>query len=269
LAPYIIYGSNSQYTCFGQWIQDFRLLTDWPFEFFNEGLFTMPAEIQRPEPYRAVEKNYFVFWDKDNNTYAHYDVFPKRAFAKLGEDGSAGPDLAPAAVGDEKCINKHVGTIFSKKDVPRDNESIHQATNSILITLCKRSDPACKVEDSNTFIMTIFQHKKFYNGHSVYDPYVMLFEQRAPFAIHGLSTKPFWISGRGMPGKWKTEEGKTMDQTQMLYVTSMSWKKAGQKYHGYIDDVLFVLFGVEDAGTGGIDITAGDLLADIALCASE
>jgi len=96
----------------------------------------------------------------------------------------------------------------------------------------------------------------------------MVFQQKAPFAIHGISTKPFWISGRGMPGKWKSPNGNLLDQTQMLYVTSLSWKKAGQKYHGYIDDILFVLFGIEDSDTGGIDILAGDLLVDLGLCAA-
>ena len=261
-APYTIYGSNSQYTCFGQWIQDLRLLTDWPFEFFNDAQFSMPTELQRPEPYGMVEKNYFIFWDRDENVYAHYDVFPKRVFARLSDDGSTGPDLAPkVATGDDKCINKYM------QKLALENESIHQATSSISITLCKRSDPGCQPDDSNTFILTVFQHKKFYSGHAVYDPYVMLFEQKAPFALYGISTKPFWISGRGMPGEWKDLNGNPSDQTQMIYVTSLSWKKAGQKYHGYIDDVLFVLFGIEDSDTGGIDIVAGDLLADLGLCA--
>lgn len=51
-----------------------------------------------------------------------------------------------------------------------------------------------------------------------------------------------------------------MDQTQFFYITSMSWKAHDQKYHGYIDDVIFVLFGIEDASAGGIDVVAGDLL---------
>lgn len=97
----------------------------------------------------------------------------------------------------------------------------------------------------------------------------MLFQQQAPFSVHGISTKPIWISGRGKPGEWKTPgEHKTSDQTQMLYVTSVSWKQAGLGYHGYIDDIVFVLFGIEDNDAGGIDVIAGDLLADMGLCAT-
>lgn len=261
--PYVIYGSTSQFTCFGEWMMDFRLMMDWGLELFDKEQFRLPTEIQRPKPYGVVEKNFFVFWDKNEELYGHYDIAPNRAFAQLSNDGSVGPDLAPkTAASDEKCMAKY----FPKLDP--ETESIHQATNSLSITLCKRSDPACKPDDSNTFIMTIFQHKKWYNWHGVYEPYVMLFQQTAPFAVHGISTKPIWISGRGKPHEWVGANVGGKDQTQMFYVTSISWKKHGQKYHGYIDDVMFVLFGIEDADTGGIDVTAGDLVKGLGLCAS-
>jgi hypothetical protein len=117
--------------------------------------------------------------------------------------------------------------------------------------------------------LTIFQQKKTYGDDDFYDPYVMLFQRDAPFALHAISTKPFWISGRGKPGEWNNLDGSLSDRGQMMYVTSVSWKAAGQKYHGYIDDILFLLFGIEDNDTGGIDIGAGDLLADLGLCASS
>jgi hypothetical protein len=247
-------------------MQDFKILTEWPFEFFDPELFRNPTEIQRPDgKYSVLEKNYFIFWDNDNNFYVHHDIFPKRVFAQLSKDGSVGPDLAPhAAVNDGACMKRYMPKLESSE-----RERIHQATNSILITLCKRADPACKQDDSNTFVLTIFQVKKSYDGHCVYEPYVVLFQQQAPFAIYGISTKAFWVSGRGKPGEWKTpEDNKTLDQTQMFYITSVGWKNAGLGYHGYIDDVLFVLLGIEDNDAGGIDVTAGDLLADISLCGS-
>jgi hypothetical protein len=247
--PYTIYGSNSAYTCFGQWMQDFRLLVDWGFEFVKENEFRKATELQRPVPFGLVEKNWFVFWDKDEQIHVHYDLAPKRVFAKLEYDGSVGPDLAPqAAASDEKCMAKYM------PKVAPEFESIHQATNSLLITLCKRSDPSCEATDANTFILTIFQHKSFYSFHSVYEPYVMLFQQRAPFEIHGISTAPLWIHGRGGPGAGKKPdslEDSDWEQTEMMYITSTSWKM--QKYHGYLDDVLFIAFGIEDSRTGGWD----------------
>ena len=261
--PYAIYGSTALHACLGQWILDFRVLVDWGFEFFDKDQFRVPTELQRPPPYNFMEKNYFLFWDKDQQMYVHHDIAPKRVFTQLSYNGTVGPDLAlQVAASDEKCMVKYMPTLTPP------HETLHQATNSLSITLCKRSDPACQPSDSNTFIMTIFQHKKRFSDHLLYEPYVMLFQQAAPFAVHGITSKPFWINGRGKQGEWKGEDKKIMNQTQFLYVTSLSWKSHGQKYHGYIDDVVLVLFGIEDASTGGIDVVAGDLLKGLNLCDS-
>ena len=40
----------------------------------------------------------------------------------------------------------------------------------------------------------------------------------------------------------------------------------GKHYHGYLDDVIMVGFGIEDRRTAGIDVTAEDLLQSFALC---
>jgi hypothetical protein len=268
--PYAIYGSNSVYTCFGQWMLDFRMLVDWGFEIFAEKEFRKATELQRPAPYGPIEKNWFVFWDKHEQIHAHYDVAPRRVFAKLEYDGSVGQDLAPlAAAGDEKCMAKYMPKVALK------HESIHQAANSLSITLCKRSGSSCKANDSNTFILTVFQHKSFYSFHSVYEPYVILFERTAPFKIYGISSKPIWIHGRAKAGEGKkpdfltVEESRSWNQTEMFYITSLSWKTHGQKYHGYSDDVLFITFGIEDSKAAGIDVVAGDLLVDLGLCSTS
>ncbi len=227
------------------------------------------TDIQRPPPVGVIQKNWFLFWDSNGEMYTHYDISPQRSFAKLSLDGTAGPDLAEVAreKGDEKCMAKYMPYVK-----PIYEESIHQATNSLAITLCMRSDPRCKPDDSNTFIFTIFQLKTYYFFHSVYEPYVMLFQQTAPFAVHAISKKPLWIGGRGGPGKGKKpdflpeELRQTWNHTEMFYITSISWKDMGQKYHGYVDDVMFIGFGIEDERTAALDVKAGDLLKDLGLC---
>ena len=263
--PYALYGSNSRFTCFGQWMQDFRTLVDWGFEMFLKEDFRQATDLQRPQPYRAIEKNWFPFWDNQGQIYLHYDISPKRVFAKLEHDGSVGEDIAPrAAAKDKICMAQYMPRLAPEL------ESTHQATNSLLITLCKRSDPSCQPNDSNTFIFTIFQHKSFYSFHSVYEPYVMLFQQSAPFEVYAISQKPIWIHGRGkdvfIPAS--IAHPPLHGQTEMFYLTSVSWKQRGQRYHGHIDDVIFISFGIEDAKTGGIDILAGDLLANLGLCSN-
>ncbi|KAK5213824.1 hypothetical protein LTS03_009975 [Exophiala xenobiotica] len=244
------------------------MLVDWGYEPVVGNEFRMATELQRPPPLGLIEKNWFVFWDKHEEAYAHYDVAPNRVYAKLGSDGSVGQDLAPLARhSDEKCMQRYMPKVAEQL------ESIHQATNSLSITLCKRSDLTCEPDDSNTYVLSIFQHKSFYSFHSVYEPYVMLFKRTSPFELHAISSKPIWIHGRGKAGEKRPkgsefESLETWNQTEMFYVTSISWKSQGQKYHGYSDDVMFINFGIEDLKTAGVDIVAGELLKDIGICSS-
>lgn len=268
--PYAIWGSNSAYTCFGMFIQDFRMLVDWGFE-VTGGEFRFVTELQRPDSYREIEKNFFIFWDSLDQMYVHHDIAPKRVFAKLEPDGSVGPNLADfSAWGDEACMAKYLPSPAANAP-----EDIHQATNSISVTLCKRAEPDCEPNDFNTYIVTIVHHKAMHHLHGNYEPYVILFQRTAPFALHGISKRPLWINGRG---KWhQPSETGTIDpnsefvfdgkvEMEMFYVTSLTWKNPEQKYHGYADDTLFVGFGIEDSRTAAIDLKAEDLLQDIGFC---
>lgn len=280
--PYTMFGSQSQHTCFGQWLQDFRVLFDWGREDFVGGHFRLAMDLQRPDAYGAVEKNWFVFWDVDGKMYAHYDVSPQRVFAVLKDDGSVGRNLGPqaAAHGDDQCLAKYMPTFDADREAGL--SSIHQATNSLSVTMCKRSDARCVPTADNTFIVTIFQQKHFYAMHSVYEPYVMLYQNRAPFALHAISNRPLWIHGRGKytpPQREVLEEEESdynrdiaakgddsLARTEMFYVTSLSWKTQGLKYHGFLDDPLFVAFGIEDESAAGIEVLAEDLLSDLGFC---
>lgn len=268
--PYTIYGSNSKLNCFGQWVQDARgLIPDWGVDvgsaaaagasFADEFTSPLGTELQRPAPLGAVEKNWFVFWDSNNVHYVHHDVSPRRAFARLSGDGSAGAegDLArhDLAGRDDACLARWLPAAAP-------HESVHQATNSLSVTLCRRSDPGCVPDDSNTFVFAVLHHKAYRDFHSVYEPYVMVFRQRAPFEVFAVSSRPVWISGRGTV----RGEGGRADTTEMFYVTSIAWKTKGLKYHGYADDVLFLAFGIEDERAAGIDVQAGSLLANLGLC---
>lgn len=276
--PYTIYGSNSNFNCFGQWVRDFRgLVPDWGVDvapssaasggggsFAHEFANPQGTELQRPPPLGEVEKNWFLFWDSDNVHYVHYDITSQgRAFARLNSDGSAGEDLARhTAAHDGACLARYLPDTASSLQLPGFHESVHQATNSLSVTLCRRADPGCVADDTNTFIFAVVHHKAYRDFHSVYEPYVAVFRQRAPFEMFAVSSKPVWISGRGTV----RGSGGRPDTTEMFYVTSIAWKTEGLKYHGYVDDVLFLAFGIEDERAAGIDVQAGSLLANLGLC---
>jgi hypothetical protein len=266
--PYIIYGSQSLNSCFGQWIQDFRMLVNWGHHRNNGLPFQVPTDMQRPPPYSPLEKNWFVFWDAHGDMYAHYDVSPKRSFARFAPDGSVGVDLAPlAGYHDDLCLQRYLPPVQGK-----DLQSIHQATNSLSLTLCVRNDVNCQKTDANTFIISIVQWKRHLAFHGIYEPYVMVFRQNAPFELYGISSKALWINGRkpadtahGQPA----EDPAGMGNSEQFFITSMSWKAPGQTYHGYLDDVLFLNFGIEDTTTGAMDILAADLVKHLGLCDRE
>jgi hypothetical protein len=269
--PVLLYGSQSQYACLGIWIQDVRMLLDaFRLERFAVSkIFTSATEVQRPVPWKGIEKNFFIFWDLQGKAYVHHDLMPERVFAEIDFDGSVKENLAPkSAHEDRACMARYMPTVGPEQ------ESIHQATNSLSITLCRRADPKCKPDETNTFVMHIFHWKSYYNFHGEYEPFVVLFQQTAPFAVHAISQRPLWIHGRNSLTKdtaslqyeGRPESDIPEGHTEMFYVTSMSWKAHDQKYHGYVDDVLFLAFGIEDTRAGAIDIKAGDLLQDLAHC---
>lgn len=137
--PYTIYGSNSEHTCFGQWVHDFRNLVEWGDEvnvYAEE--FLLATELQRPPPWSAIEKNWFLFWDLDGHIYVHHDLVPNRVFARVENSGAVGPDMGLAVRSfDEECMRRNM------PEVGPELESIHQATNSLSITMCKRDDNSC------------------------------------------------------------------------------------------------------------------------------
>ena len=286
--PYTVFGGQSRYTCFGQYMQDFRGLVDWgrversdtSMGEGNKALdFWHAIDLQRPGQYGMVEKNWFPFWDAQGMMYLHYDIYPRRSFAQvLDSEGNAGGDLAVyTAAHDEACLKRYI------PELPEKDESVHQATNSLLVTLCKRSEAGCVPNEANTFVMMIIQHKRFKNLHSTYEPYVVLFQQKAPFALHAISQKPLWIHGRKVVGerpKAVKENffGKGWDQSEMVYVTSINWKGdgkgdgdggSGNRWHGCADDVLLLGFGIEDERSAVLDVAVGELLAGLGVCGNE
>ena len=161
--PYIMFGSNSEHTCFSMWLQDFRELVEWGVDAVMDDDFQNATELQRPPPYGGLEKNWFIFWDQEGQAYIHHEATPRRVFAKLNRNGSVGKDLGPlAAQQDGGCIARYL------PELPEEHESIHQTTNSLRITTCNRADVKCMPDNTNTFIMTIIQHKTYYNFHSEY-----------------------------------------------------------------------------------------------------
>jgi hypothetical protein len=280
-APYLMYGSVATRNCLGLYLQDLRMLVhDYKHEVAEIGhdpAFANGTELQRPPPLADVQKNWFIFWDARNETYVHQDIFPNRSYQKLSIDGSVGPELsAQAQPNDKTCMTKYMPDTTNQMmpSVSDTHLRIHQATNSLSVTMCNRSDPDCVRSDDNTFIMTLFHYQTFWDWHAQYYPYIMLFKRTSPFQIHAISTKSLWIHGKPSytnetDSSLRTGEWVPPGHTELFYTTSMNWMNIGNHYHGYIDDPLLLGFGIEDTRSGGMDVLAGDLLQDLGYCVED
>lgn len=275
-AAFIMYGSRSTHSCHGMWVQDLQHLISGFNVSSDLDSFPSRVDIQRPPPYREIEKNYFLFWDHENNTYVHQDISPERVFTPLYPSGSVGPNLAPITTDlDTPCLDRYMPKTKKRNESESGAiayETVHQATNSLSITLCNRADPSCQSNSSNTFIMSLFNHKTFYSQHAEYFPYILLFQQAPPFAVHAISTKSIWVHGRGRLTMqtptpfWRRPGDVLPDHSELFFVVSIAWKSQSQRYHGYMDDELIIGMGIEDFTSAGIDVVAKDLLQDLGYC---
>lgn len=268
--PYVVFSDTSQYTCRNVWLQDARhLLEAFRIErVIGSQLFHAATELQRPGAWTDFERDYFLFWDRNNKPYVQSSFWP-RVFGSLEADGSFAHDLAPStASADSFCQAQYMPHIQGE------HESFRQGSNSLSITLCKRADASCSPKDSNTFIMYIFHTRKDYDDHPIHEPYVILYDQSPPFAIRAIGQRPLWIAGRkkldssSSAFRWAGKNSSEIPagHTENFFITSMSWGTHGMKYHGYQDDVVWLSATIEDAGAGVIDVRASDLLAGLSFC---
>ena len=273
--PLAIYGSQSAHSCMGLFMQDFRMISDWPtYTRDPKSPFDSPYDLVRPHPISVVQKNYFAFWDMADQMYMHHDIYPHRSFSKFTPGDNAPRELAAqTSQQDEACLARYLPRLPAW-DIwhPLEVQSIHQGTNALSVTMCKhRKDKTCVPTAANTYIVTIIHHKSVIAVKAWYEPYVVMFRARPPFELYSVSSKPLWIHGRTHVDVPDRERNTSPNQTppgqpESFYMTSINWADKGHTHLGYLDDDIFLAFGIEDIGAGGIQILAADLLADMGLC---
>ncbi|KAK7204896.1 hypothetical protein BZA70DRAFT_290210 [Myxozyma melibiosi] len=312
--PLMIVGTNGRHNCLHQYIIDLRALI--PNLGHKMRIDHLPVrykkltELTRPG-LAEIEKNWFAMYDDRNIGYIQHDSH-RRTVSLL--------DAAPGATEDQsKVFNianpepKIVQTLIKKytsKDAAND---LHQATNSLRVTLC---DFPCIPTIHNTVIVELL-HVKYKNFYE-------LFYRR--FAVIMNATAPFDVIGRTGPIHYAG-----VDERTMIYTVSMAWdhqnhrphepwnelkhggqdawrilaerdrvndekaattmtaatptisgsgtttENAGQNtasappplktnplvspyYHGWLDDVLMINFGIDDRDSGTIHVSARELL---------
>ena len=326
----LIIAFRSRYACFGLWIIDLRSL----YPSLNELLASSPTlpslgplksypsltELTRnPANTRSpIEKNWFLFFTSNRESYIHYD-FPSsnggnrgRTLAKVLGNGLTTTNLTDPM--EQSCLDylvpfeKPKTKPKEKRDHRNPNKlhgTWHQATNSLRLILCNRSDPTCKAIPQNTVFFTVAQ-RKFENELGLpmrYERFFMVWEATPPFSMIGLSQHPILMANETTSGfppsqMWADDptNNEIVEHTKntnpnatepfggkgqwayFTYTVSMAyaWGRAprggaagdeAQDMHaGYLDDEVILGIGVDDMAQAYSRFKAGELVQCLRAC---
>jgi len=287
--------SRSRYACFGLWVIDLRqlhypldpLLSSNPkFPSFGP-LQSYPhlTELTRnpPESRGSIEKNW-MFFSTSVSTYVHYDIGPAtRSFAKLLGGGLSTPNLTDPL--EQPCLQE--GALKNKDEDL--GGSWHQATNSLRLILCERSDGSCRSRPENTVFWSLIhhKHKNVYHLPLRYERYFVIWSSTPPFNMLAMSSHPILLANE-TAGGWDPAENWDDDAENeemvanygsgkenfavFTYTVSIaySWGRFDDqpqdKYTGFLNDEVIIGVGVDDEAQNYARIPVSELLQCMHVC---
>ncbi|KAF5004293.1 hypothetical protein FDECE_9203 [Fusarium decemcellulare] len=139
-------------------------------------------------------------------------------------------------------------------DVMLSDQNVHQSTPMLGLTLCNRGE--CEPDDANTVMLGMVQrrHDPPAAPYTWYDRRIVAYSAAQPYRMLSVSKK---LSYHGeVDGKY-------------IWTGSMIYYANGTDFpsnHGYLDDEIWLSFGIKDSAAGWMDIKARELVADHYLC---
>ncbi|EMT73007.1 hypothetical protein FOC4_g10001852 [Fusarium odoratissimum] len=140
-------------------------------------------------------------------------------------------------------------------DVMLHDEHVHQSTPMLTLTLCHRG--SCEPDRQNTVMLGMVQRRQDPPAapFTWYDRRIAVYESSPPYSMLSVSKK-------------LTYHGET--DSRYIWTGSMSYYTNHTEFpppnHGFLDDEIWLGFGVNDAAAGWLDIRASELVADHYLC---
>lgn len=181
-----------------------------------------------------IEKNWLLFFPTSGESYLHYDLSdpyngPRgRTFAKLLGAGLTTTNLTdPLEI---PCL--HEAGADKEPDSIKRGGTWHQATNSLRLILCERSDLSCKASSKNTVFFAVI-HRKFPNYLSLplrYERYFMVWSGVPPFTVLGVSKYPILMANETASG-WTASENWSDDDANAEIVERVK-HRAGTSGNG-------------------------------------
>ncbi|KAK9431336.1 hypothetical protein V1505DRAFT_309400 [Lipomyces doorenjongii] len=215
--PLMVVGNNGQSNCMGQFVIDLRVVVpglNWKMNLRHVPIrYKELTELPRPV-YNEIEKNWFVMWDESNIGYVQHET-EHRSVSSLDAPPKKQVNIATSGI--PKCLSGLKRQIKDRKSQAND---IHQATNSLRVTLC---DFPCIPTIHNTVIIELM-HMKYKNVYELfYRRYAIIMNVTAPFNIIG-RTGSLMYAGT--------------DERTMLYSVSITWDHEHHREHGEWDEEL-------------------------------
>ncbi|KAI9890657.1 MAG: hypothetical protein M1814_003726 [Vezdaea aestivalis] len=284
--------TRSRYACFGLWLIDLRTLYP-PLQTLSTGspnrpslgpLMSYPSltELTRnPASDRwPIEKNWMLFFPSTGGSYVHYEMSPigGRTFAKLLGSGLSTPNLTDPL--EQPCL---IGLPPDTPDLRQRNGTWHQATNSLRLVLCMRSDAKCSPKPANTVFFAVVhrKHPNYLRLPLRYERYFMVWSGSPPFSMLGVSRWPIILANETASGyseieNWDDDEqAKQEGRPYWAYFTytvsiAYAWGREGDelesKNWGYLDDDVVLGIGVDDLGQAYSRVKVLDLLQCLRAC---
>lgn len=241
-----------------------------------------------------------LFYPESGESFVHYDIsnpkYPSkgRAFAKVVGDGLTTANLTDPL--ELPCIPNLPSE--ETDDVKRGG-TWHQASNSLRLVLCNRSDKRCKPSELNSVFFAVVhrKHPNFLKLPLRYERYFIVWAATAPYTMLGISQHPILMANETASGwlmyqNWDDDpmNAAVVAQHRIKYGTNSTDPHGGKEYWayftytvsiawawgrkvevdemnmGYLDDEVVLAIGIEDKGQGLARVKAADLIQCLRAC---
>ncbi|KAG9662460.1 hypothetical protein KCU64_g1942, partial [Aureobasidium melanogenum] len=220
--------------------------------------FTKPRQVRRPRQevketswsYRFErEKNWVPFQhtpladDSDttnpNDFFFHVQAESTRIYRFVPDQKYVAGVTEPPAP--QTCLKDNVA------------EGLHQGTPLLSLTLCKRGE--CAPDKHNTILLGLVQRRQV-SPYTWYDSRIVTWNATEPFAFRSVSKRVIYQGTQEHQYNWNCG---------LIY----HWNSTAvpqNRSHGYLDDEMWVTYGVTDREAGWVDVMPEDLLKDHTMC---
>lgn len=231
-----------------------------------------------PSARQPYEKNWVLFSPSPSASYLQYELTPfQRTFAKLIGAGLTTPNLTDPM--EMPCLYDPSPNSIEQSS-SAGGAVWHQATPSLKLVLCKRTNTSCLLDDPQTVIFAAI-HRKHVNKWGLpirYDRYFVVWSDNPPFNVLAISKRPILFANETASSWLKTENLTTGGseswgfRTGFTYTTTIAyaWGReegdVGDMGIGYLDDKVILSIGVDDQDQVYGIAAVFDLLQCLRIC---